>query len=87
MRDMPDSDSDVSEEGPFKGLNDAAMYIGEGPILFLQIMKTFSILFTVLSLINAPIFWIYSAANETNAIDSILLNDWYSLTAGTLGHK
>ena len=35
MRDMPDSDSNGSEEGPFKGLNDAAMYVGEGPILVL----------------------------------------------------
>ena len=37
MKDLPDTDSDASEEGPHKGLSDAAMYVGEGPILFLQI--------------------------------------------------
>ena len=35
MKDLPDTDSDASEEGPFKGLSDASIYIGEGPILFL----------------------------------------------------
>lgn len=35
MMDLPDTDSDASEEGPFQGLSDAAMYVGEGPILYL----------------------------------------------------
>lgn len=84
---MPDSDSDASEEGPFRGLSDAAMFIGEGPILYLQIMKSFAILFLALSVINAPVFWIYSAAAEKSTIDSILSYDWTALTIGTLGHK
>lgn len=87
MRDMPDSASDGSEEGPYRGLSDSAMFIGEGPILFLQIMKTFTIMFFVLSLINVPVFWIYSRANEVGAISSIMSYDWKSLTLGTLGHN
>ena len=64
MGDLPDSDSGGEEEGPFKGLTDSAMYIGEGPILYLQIVKSFAIMFFVLGLINVPCFWIYSRANE-----------------------
>ena len=87
MADMPDSDSDASEEGPFRGLNDAAMYIGEGPVLYLQIMKTFAILFSVLAFINGPIFLIYSSAAEKSAVESILSYDWKTFTIGSLGHK
>lgn len=76
MKDMPDSDSDASDEGPFQGLNDAAMFVGEGPILYLQIMKTFAIMFLALSFINIPVFWIYTASHEVSIIDSIWQYDW-----------
>lgn len=87
MRDMPDSDSDISEEGPFRGLTDAAMYIGEGPILYLQIIKTFAVLFLVLTIINLPIFWIFSSSIEKSTLESIISRDWEALTVGSLGHK
>lgn len=35
MKDLPDTDSDQSQEGPSSGLSEAAMYVGEGPILYL----------------------------------------------------
>lgn len=84
---MPDSDSDAEEEGPFKGLTDSAMYVGEGPILYLQIMKTFAVMFFVLSLINLPMFLIYSKANDVSLIDSVKSNDWNKVTIGSLGYN
>lgn len=68
MKDMPDSDSDASEEGVFKGLTDASIFIGEGPVLYLQYMKTMAIMFLVLAFLNVPIYIIYSSANETSTI-------------------
>ena len=63
------------------------MYIGEGPILYLQIQKTFAILFFVLSVLNIPIYWIYAASNEVSPVNSVFSYDWKSLTIGTLGFK
>lgn len=36
MRDVPDSDSDSSDtKNTYKGLSNAAIYVGEGPVLYL----------------------------------------------------
>ena len=70
MGDIPDSNSDDSSEknDTFKGLRPCAVYLGEGPILYLQIMKTFTVLLIILSFLNIPIFMLY--AKQTTSGDS-----------------
>ena len=41
MQDVPDSGSDPEENmDSFQGLTNAAIYVGEGAILYLQMVKT-----------------------------------------------
>lgn len=69
MMDMPDDDSDESSsDGAQKGLTDTAVHLGIGPVLYLQIMKTMMILMFLLSILNIPIFILYSNANEVSII-------------------
>ena len=44
----------------------AACHLGIGAILYLQILKTFVILFIVLTLINIPIIGLYANSSKTN---------------------
>ena len=49
MIDVPDSGSDSDENlDSYKGLSKAAIYVGEGAVLYLQIMKTIGIMFLIL---------------------------------------
>lgn len=67
MDDVPSSDSNDSEKNDtFKGLSNASIYLGEGAVLYLQTMKTLAILFFILSIINIPIFMMYSEATRNN---------------------
>jgi hypothetical protein len=72
MEDVPSSDSVDSEANDtFKGLSNASIYLGEGAILYLQTMKTLAILFFVLSLINIPIFIMYSKQTHNNQYEDV----------------
>lgn len=62
MKDVPDDD----KEDSFQGLSKAAIYVGEGPILYLQIMKTFAIMCILLVITNIPLFMMYSSITGKN---------------------
>ena len=69
MKDLPDTDSsdDPIKNDTYKGLSEAAIYLGEGAVLYLQMMKTFSILFLLLTIINLPLYiLLQSATSDTN---------------------
>ena len=80
-----DSSSDgSSEEGEAGGINKCTVSLGEGATLYLQTMKTLCIMFVILSIINIPLYAIYSSTekhpNWTN------LSDIFKLTTlGNLG--
>jgi hypothetical protein len=62
MHDLPESgsSSDSSEqEVGARGLTQAAQSLGDGATMYLQSVKTFAIMFIVLTIINIPIFMIY----------------------------
>ena len=71
MKDVPDSDSDSEANDTFKGLSTAAINLGEGAIMYLQMMKTFAVLFLVLAVINMPIYMIYSSITPDNDYSSL----------------
>ena len=68
MNDLPDTDSseDNIKNDTYKGLSEAAIYLGEGTVLYLQMMKTLSILFFILSIINFPLYIIYLNYTDDN---------------------
>lgn len=72
MDDVPSSDSNDSEKNDtFKGLSNASIYLGEGAVLYLQTIKTLAILFFILTVINLPVFMMYSEATRNNDYSSI----------------
>lgn len=77
MKDVPDGDAADS----FQGLTKAAIYLGEGPVLYLQIIKTLAILCTLLTLINVPLFFMYSstAGSRVNIFSFDSLFEHFSL--------
>jgi hypothetical protein len=70
MRDVPSSDSDQGSEanGTYDGLSRASIYIGEGPFLYLQIIKTFFNLFLFLTIINIPVYMLYLTTSENDFV-------------------
>lgn len=66
MKDVPDSESDSEANDTFKGLSSGAVYLGEGAVIYLQMMKTFAILFFVLTILNIPLYLMYSSMTEGN---------------------
>ena len=59
---MPESDSESSEsgeDGALKGLTQCQISLGEGATLYLQMMKTISLMFLVLTLMNVPLLFFY----------------------------
>lgn len=58
--------SSFEDEGGFGGLDAAGANIGNGAGLYLQMMKTFTFLFFVLSLINIPIYNLYQGVTRNN---------------------
>lgn len=86
MGDIPDSNSDSSEENDtFKGLKPCAIYLGEGPIMYLQIMKTFLILLFLLSVLNIPIFMLYADQTNPSDITGGFQKIFEYLTIGNIG--
>ena len=80
MLDVPSSCSDCSssdEFGPdsFKGLGQASKYVGEGAILYLQNMKTFSVLFFILVILNLPLYMLFMMSTDDSSF-SVLKYDF-----------
>jgi hypothetical protein len=57
MEESNDESSD--EDKADKGINVASKNLSEAAFLYLQSMKTFFILFIVLSIVNFPVMYIY----------------------------
>jgi len=88
MRDVPDSDSGSSDtKNTYKGLSNAAIFVGEGPILYLNIMKTLYIMFIVLSILNIPLFMIFASFGDNSFMYELFTLNFNKLTLGTLGLK
>ena len=87
LKDLPDSPSDSSEledEVGFGGLTAAGAHLGVGAILYLQTMKTFALLFLVLTIFNLPVYFIYSQTTVGN--DYTALNTAFQyVTFGNFG--
>ena len=84
MKDVPDSASDSDANDTFKGLSNTAIYIGEGALLYLQIIKSLTILFLILSIINIPIY--AALSNYTYMNDYNSLNEFPKyFTVGNIG--
>ena len=69
MNDLPDSASESSgdeDEGGFGGLTSAGAHLGIGAVLYLQIMKTFAILFFFLTILNLPVYALYASSTLNN---------------------
>ena len=66
MLDVVSTDSDSDKNDTFKGLSGASKYLGEGAVLYLQTMKTLTILFLILTVINIPVMVMYANATSGN---------------------
>ena len=69
LKDLPPSESESSEledEVGFGGLSAAGAHLGVGAILYLQTMKTFCVLFFILTILNLPVYFIYSQTTHNN---------------------
>ena len=71
MKNMPESDSDSeaedNEDEP-KGITQCSLALGDGAALYLQMMKTFTIMFFLLSIVNIPIYIIYANSTQGNTL-------------------
>ena len=84
MKDVPDSESDSAANDTFKGLSPASIHLGEGAVLYLQMMKTFAILFFMLTILNIPVFLMYSSMTVDNDYMSVQ-KAWQYFTLGNIG--
>jgi hypothetical protein len=74
LMDLPDSESESSEledEVGFGGLTAAGAHLGVGAILYLQTMKTFCVLFFILTVLNLPVYFLYSQTTLGNDYSSL----------------
>ena len=83
---IPTSDDENSsdDDNPHAGgINVASLQLSEGAFMYLQSMKTFSIMFAVLSIINLPILMIYQGTTKNNSTN---INELFKyFTIGNLG--
>jgi hypothetical protein len=86
MKDLPDTDSsdDPIKNDTYKGLSEAAIYLGEGAVLYLQTIKTLAILFFILTVINIPLYSLLQSATRKNNFSNVLSALNY-FTIGNLG--
>ena len=75
MKDVPDSGSDSENHDSFEGLSQAAIYVGEGAILYLQIVKTLGIMCVILSIINFPLYIVYANAANLAPVNIFKMSD------------
>lgn len=86
--ELPDSQSSSEsteeiEEGG-RGLTITARFLGDGSALYLQTMKTFAIMFAILSVLNLPLYLIYQNATADNNFSDINSMFQY-FTIGNIG--
>ena len=74
MKDVPDDQNKDS----FEGLSKAAIYVGEGPIMYLQIMKTLGIMCTLLTIINFPLLMLYSSTSGRVDVNFFNVNSMFT---------
>lgn len=84
MIDVPDSGSSSSSGDEDKGITKASQALGDGASLYLQMMKTLSIMFFLLTLLNTPLFIIYHENTSGNNLAS-LHNFFKYFSIGNLG--
>jgi hypothetical protein len=86
MQDLPDTDSsdDPIKNDTYKGLSEAAIYLGEGAVLYLQTMKTLAILFFILTVINLPLYILLQSSTRDNDFSNAFSALNY-FTIGNLG--
>ena len=69
MKDLPESNSDsddgFAEDEP-KGITQTSLALGDGATIYLQMMKSFTIMFAILTLVNIPIYIIYEQSTQGN---------------------
>jgi hypothetical protein len=75
MKDVPDSASDSENQDSFQGLSSAAIYVGEGAVLYLQIVKTLGIMCVILSIINIPLYTVYANASNLAPVNIFNMNN------------
>jgi hypothetical protein len=85
MKDLPDTDSedDPIKNDTYKGLSEAAIYLGEGAVLYLQTMKTLAIMFFILTIVNIPLYAFLQSGTRGNDFSSFIALDYFTL--GNLG--
>lgn len=72
MADLPDSNSsENSDREENNGITECSLALGDGATLYLQMMKTFSIMFFILSLLNIPIYVLYEQNTDGNDFRSL----------------
>ena len=83
MADLPDSaSSDGSNEDDY-AISECSQALGDGATLYLQMMKTFIIMFGILSFINIPIYVLYESNTNGNEYKIGKLFKYF--TIGNLG--
>lgn len=77
MKEIPSSDEGTSGSSSGEnntgtlGITDASIQLGEGSVLYLQSMKTFDIMFTVLFIINLPVYIMYEGMTSSNDVSNL----------------
>lgn len=82
MADLPDSNSDESSDD--EAISECSQALGDGAILYLQMMKTLTIMFLLLTVMNVPLCILYE--NNTDGNDILNIGQLFKyFTIGNLG--
>lgn len=84
MEDSNDDESSEEDDKAAQGINVASRNLSESAFLYLQSLKTLVILFSVLTLVNLPVMYIYQSNTDNNNFGSIT-EVWKYFTIGNLG--
>ena len=71
MLDQPDTGSSSSEGDEDKGITKCSQSLGDGATLYLQMMKTFAIMFFLLTILNVPVYIIYEKNTSGNVLNKL----------------
>lgn len=88
MADVPSSgssDGGSEADDPYRGLENSAIFLGEGPVLYLQILKTILYIFVFLCLINLPCFLVLPGMSYDNEWSDVEAAGRY-LSLGNIGY-
>lgn len=87
LKMIPTSEEDLSseEDNPYAGgVTICSQTLSEGSVLYLQSMKTFSVMFFILTIINLPVLMVYKS-NTVNNDYANLRKTFQYFTIGNLG--